>query len=811
MTALDRLEAALAAHGCDPKRRGEHLDAKCPSHDDHVASFTADQRADKVLAKCHAGNGCPTEAIVAALDLPMSALFDEPISTTKSEVSSTYPYTDAAGTVMYEVVRLVPKSFRLRRTDGRGGWIWDMKGVERVPYRLPELLAGIEAGRLIVIAEGERDCDCLIREGFVATTNAGGAGKWPAAWNRYFNGASVVVLVDNDAPGRQHGEQVAAYLVNVAEVVKVIELPGLAEHGDVSDWFAAGGTAEELERVITEAPQRSAAVEKVVANAEPLPPRLISAWPVLDPIALHGLAGQIVATIEPQSEADQAGILVSLLVEFGALVGSGPHALADSAQHPARLFAVLVGDTSKGRKGSAAKGAERVTALADPHFARERRLNGFGSGEVLVDTVRGTAENGHDPRLLVFEPEFARILNVAARDGSTLSAIIRQAWDGGRLSARSRSATTVAEDSHVCVLGHITADELRAKLTATEVANGFANRFLLVCVKRSKLLPSGGNLDDAELASLARKFAARAIEAREVRILRRTPAAEALWVDFYGQMADDEPGGLVGAIIARDAPQCLRLSVTYALLDGSRTIDVEHVRAAWAMWTYCRDSVSYIFGESIGDPTADRLLRGLRGAGPDGLDGRQRSALFAGHASRPQLEAASELLVGRGLATAETVQSGGRPVLILRAAERPLFANSLSSHALPPLQAPSSTSNERELSEQRCLEGQRGQTSPLATADPYCGESELGELSPTSTARDPYCEQSEQSPDDVPWVIPRGTWDAVGERVAALSPDSAARRILDERGYLTRIDLTREEYAEVLALVDDAIGEIDHE
>jgi hypothetical protein len=393
----------------------------------------------------------------------------------------------------------------------------------------------------------------------------------------------------------------------------------------------------------------------------------VDRWPKLDGAAMHGLAGEIASVIDPHTEADPVGVLVSFLVEFGAHVGPTPHAVADSAEHPPRLNAAMVGQTAKGRKGSIGQNVGRVTVPADPRFAREQRLNGFGSGEALVDAVRGSDENGHDPRLLVVEPEFARVLNVARRDGSTLSTIIRQAWDGGRLSVRSRSGTTVADNSHVCVLGHISADELRAKLNETEVAAGFANRFLFVCVKRSKLLPSGGNLDDADLAPFVRKFVSFVAQARQVGIMRRTSGAEELWADLYAGMARDEPGGLLGAVIARDSAQVLRLSVTYALLDGCKSIDIRHVQAAWAVWRYCRDSAAYIFGESIGDPIADRLLNAVRDAGQAGLDGRAQSAVFSGNADRRQLDAARALLESKGLVETVTVHTGeaGRPRVVL--------------------------------------------------------------------------------------------------------------------------------------------------
>jgi hypothetical protein len=388
--------------------------------------------------------------------------------------------------------------------------------------------------------------------------------------------------------------------------------------------------------------------------------------------ALYGLAGEIVRRLEPHSEADPAALLVSTLATFGAMVGAGPHAIADGAEHPARIWPLIVGATSKSRKGSSWAQARRVPAGADRKFMSERVLAGFGSGEALVDACAPVSgqEGSHDPRLLVVESEFARILAVSKREGSTLSTLLRQAWDGSRLQVRSRGGTAVADGAHVAVIGQITKAELIARVAESDIHGGLLNRFLIVAAKRSKLLPSGGNLDDADLADFFRTFASFATQARKVGILRRTPTAEDYWSDLYERLADDEPGGLLGAVIARDSAQVLRLSVTYALLDGCHQVDVPHVVAAEAVWNYCRASAALIFGERTGDNIADRLLAELQTAGSAGLTATEATKLLGTHVKADRIEVAKGLLIKRGLAKeAKESTTRGRPATVLRVAK----------------------------------------------------------------------------------------------------------------------------------------------
>jgi hypothetical protein len=170
-------------------------------------------------------------------------------------IVATYDYVDESGAMLSQVVRFEPKTFRQRRPNGNGGWSWSVKGVRPVPYRLPELVKDVSERRTILIVEGEKDVDNLRKQGFAATCNAGGAKKWRRELTPYLSGADVVLIPDNDAAGREHANDVGFALEKVAARVRIVDLSGLPEKGDVSDWFAAGHTADELSQLIAAAPK----------------------------------------------------------------------------------------------------------------------------------------------------------------------------------------------------------------------------------------------------------------------------------------------------------------------------------------------------------------------------------------------------------------------------------------------------------------------------------------------------------------------------------------------------------------------------
>lgn len=172
----------------------------------------------------------------------------------KGEVAA-YSYTDADGALLFQVVRFEPKDFRQRRPDGAGGWIWKMAGVQRVIYRLPAVVAAVQAGNVVFVVEGEKAADALAGLGVTATCSPGGANKWRRDYGKPLAGADVLILPDNDDPGRQHAAAVAKALRGAAARVRVLELPNLPPKGDVADWIAAGGTGAGLAELAEGAPE----------------------------------------------------------------------------------------------------------------------------------------------------------------------------------------------------------------------------------------------------------------------------------------------------------------------------------------------------------------------------------------------------------------------------------------------------------------------------------------------------------------------------------------------------------------------------
>jgi hypothetical protein len=396
-------------------------------------------------------------------------------------------------------------------------------------------------------------------------------------------------------------------------------------------------------------------------------------WPRMDEAAYHSLAGDVVRTIAPHTESDPNAILIQFLAYFGNSAGNSAHYRVEADHHHANLFAVLVGRSAKARKGTSAGHVRSVMKQADEKWLDERTKSGLSSGEGLINEVRDAVKKSdpvesesqtvdlgvHDKRLLLTESEFANALAVMERPGNTLSPVIRNAWDGQKLSTLTKNSPLTATGAHISIVGHITQDELRAGLTRTEIANGFANRFLFVSVRRSQFLAHGGNLDDAEIEKLRERVKATVEFAKSTGRVQMTEAARKEWEAIYPHLSADRPG-LVGAITARSEAQSIRLALIYALLDCKDKIDVVHLRAGIAVWEYSEASAARIFGNALGDPVADDILNALRHTGAVGMTRTAIRDLFKRHQGKHRITEALEHLESTGRAKMVKQSTPGR-------------------------------------------------------------------------------------------------------------------------------------------------------
>ncbi len=561
-------------------------------------------------------------------------------------------------------------------------------GVNDLPLFGSETVRNIPLGAAIPLTEGEEAALALLDAGVNALGTVTGADELPCDESlRVLTGYKVILWPDHDIKGAEHMRKIAERLTALGIEHRWLNWPEAPDHGDAADYLALGGTVEGIEAMVTDDSCDSANCEESefspdqgdnshnsqFARSQRQPPA------AMREDAYHGLAGEIVHAVKPHTEADPAGILIQFLALFGALVGRTTYFQVSGTRHYPILFANLVGDTAKGRKGMSWGVVRYVFSLVRglDVWLQSHVLGGLSSGEGLIHAVSDykTEEEGEggkkrtpplptqtDKRVIVYESEFASVLKMPVRDGNTLSEVIRRAWDGDVLQTLTKNSPERATDAHICIVGNITAEEVTRYLDDTARANGLGNRFLWAYVKRSQLLPDGGNLTKDLLQPLADKLrdALDFAQGLKGHVMTRDPQARLLWHKEYVRLSEGYPG-MFGMMTARAEAQVMRLACIYALLDKSQLVKLDHLKAALAVWAYGEDSVRFIFGDILGDPTADTILRALR-IRPDGMTRTEIIALFNRHIKADALSRALDLLREHGLARCETKKdTGGAP------------------------------------------------------------------------------------------------------------------------------------------------------
>lgn len=382
-------------------------------------------------------------------------------------------------------------------------------------------------------------------------------------------------------------------------------------------------------------------------------------WPILGADALYGVAGDVVRAITPHSEADQGNLLAHFLVMIGNAAGGNAHALAAGRRHPMKIFGVVVGDSASG-KGEAEGRVRDLIGRVDPGWELMCVKSGLSSGEGMINVVRDPEDliEGQMPperRALFVESEFGGTLGMMGRDRNSLSNYMRQAWDGPRIATLTKQPTQ-ATNAYVSVIGHVTPYELRRALAAVDLSNGYANRHLWFKVRRANDRPDGGG--QPHYGRATRHLMDALTFARTInRPIVRDADATRLWETVYGDLTRPGPEP-VASVLARVRPQVLRLSVIYAVLDFSHLVTEDHLRAALAVWAYCKESATEIFGGGDASSLGLRILTALRQAGDGGLSRTGISAVLGNHAKAREIQAELESLEEDGLAWHERVQVG---------------------------------------------------------------------------------------------------------------------------------------------------------
>lgn len=421
--------------------------------------------------------------------------------------------------------------------------------------------------------------------------------------------------------------------------------------------------------------------QRAAMAAELAAQRVAPVVPIFTLTTMHGPVGDYVRAVAPHTEAAAVGIYAAALAAVGALLGRGPTWRFGGVDHHARVWPVLVGATSRGRKGTAmAWGVDHLLRLLDDDFRRDRLVSGLSSAEGLVHVIRDPVMDIVDPttgkvtrqgdpgvsdkRLLVKEAELGGPLMAMRREGNRLSATLREAWDGNDLRALVKTDPQRATDPHVTLVAAITGEELRDLLGEASIANGLANRLLPILVERSRLLPHGGDPDPRMLADIVDRLRWNVERARTVGRIAWTSAAAAAWTDAYHQLenpTDTAPRLL--AVLGRGSPTVRRLSMLLALADGTGDIDVPHLRAALALWDYAAASWRYLLGgAATRSKMAEKLLAALQDAGATGMDRTAiREAAGSNNIPAEIITTALAELAATGVAVQAKARTAGRP------------------------------------------------------------------------------------------------------------------------------------------------------
>lgn len=329
--------------------------------------------------------------------------------------------------------------------------------------------------------------------------------------------------------------------------------------------------------------------------------------PELHPIALCGVLAEMVEAACANSEAVPSTVAIHLLARFAVTMGRTAHINIGDEQRHLRMNALIVGPTSKGRKGTSAFMPRRLFELVgqkDVFVPVVRELTALSTGEGLIHQVRDPFHNFEgeivdpgvdDKRLFCDVSEFAGVLAQARREASTISPVLRDAFDGVRLTIPTKTSFNEATDTHIVVVGSVPETEILKTLTSTDITNGLANRFPMFYSVRTKSVPFPQPTAPELMGRFASHLAAALHDAREVGEIRMTTDARDYWRVFYEQLEEKAHPPAVAALLARQSTYALIFAALLALMNRQREISPDHLIAAEAWIDYWEETVLFVF------------------------------------------------------------------------------------------------------------------------------------------------------------------------------------------------------------------------
>ncbi len=642
----------------------------------------------------------PTGTVAERLILPISEPIPKlPVKYSKATV---YSYKSLYGQLLWCVIRIDnPDGGKFyspltvwESSTGQRSWKNKAPPTPRHMYGL-DRLGKADSAKPILLVEGEKAADASesLFPNYICMTWMGGANAVHTAdWSPLEN-RKVIIWPDNDEAGVKVSLKIADILdENYSNKAKIVCLPEeLPPKWDVADPVPVGVNIHELlsnavfkdeflKYYMKSHPDSNIQVDVIAESEEILD---IPEWPIPDQAVFLGFAGRFVELATRDSEADPIAVLMTLFVRFGAEVyqhdeDKGAYCFVGNTKHPPCIFVVVIGDSAKARKGVS---TSPVTALFDRNTCNETKLQELdlpppakvsggplSSGEGLGYQfhLMSKDKDNSDRRLFIQDEEFASALACCNRQGNTLSMAVRTFWDGKPYSPLTKNDPVEVDRAHLCILSHITQDELKSKMTSLQISNGFGNRFLWVCARRTKEVPLPRPMPQDELSSLQLELWKLVQKAQNLSEITMTPEGERRWCDIYPKLTKAY-SGMFGAITARSEPQTLRLALIYALLDGKDKINENHINSAYALWQYCSDSAKYLFGGNSTDPLEEKIIAILQSGS---LTATALSNALSNHIPKEKLKSILMKLEASNRITIQTERTKGRPKKIITLCER---------------------------------------------------------------------------------------------------------------------------------------------